>query len=267
MNRTKTNVDIGIYPTPLRPFLSGVPLYDSSSSVAADVIFIDRDGGYFLKSSEKDSLRKEAELTAYFHGKGLAAEVVFYESGERDHLLTRAVPGEDGVFPAYLADPKRLTDVFAKTLRSLHEESFEGCPVNDRLRDYLSFAESTYNTGGGDVHLFKSDFPIARELSFSTLDEARSALAANAPYLRADTLIHGDYCLPNVMFSDFRFSGFIDLGNGGVADRHIDIFWAIWTLIYNQKTDKYIERFIEAYGKDRVDREALRTVAAAEVFG
>lgn len=267
MNRTKTNVDIGKYPAPLRPFLSGASLYDSSSSAAADVMFIDRDGGYFLKSSAKDSLRKEAELTAYFHGKDLAAEVVFYESGERDHLLTRAVPGEDGVYPPYLEDPKRLTDVFAEALRALHEESFEGCPVKDRIRDYFTFAENTRAAGGGDVHLFKSDFPIARELSFSTLDEAWETLTKNAPYLRADTLIHGDYCLPNIMLSDFRFSGFIDLGNGGVADRHIDVFWAIWTLIYNQKTDKYTERFMDAYGRDRIEREALRTVAAAEVFG
>lgn len=267
MNRTPITINAEKYPSPLRPLLSSAPLYDSSCSDAARVIFIDRDGGYYLKSSPKDSLRKEAELTSYFHGKGLAAEVIFYESGECDHLLTRAVPGEDGVYPPYLADPERLTDVFAEALYSLHEEPFDGCPVKDRMKDYFAFAENTRANGGGDVHLFKCDFPIARELTFATVDEAWSFMTKNARYLRTDTLVHGDYCLPNIMLRDFRFSGFIDLGNGGVGDRHIDILWAIWTLIYNLKTDKYTERFMDAYGRDRIEREALRTVAAAEVFG
>ncbi len=37
--------------------------------------------------------------------------------------------------------------------------------------------------------------------------------------------------------------GFIDLGNGGVGDRHIDLFWGAWTLFYNLKTDRHTERF------------------------
>ncbi len=267
MKRTPIKANAAGFPAPLRPFLSDAPLFDSSCSREARVIFIDRDGGYYLKSSPAGTLRKEAELTAYFHKKGLAAEVLFYISDSCDYLLTRAVPGEDGVYPPYLDAPERLTDVFAEALRALHEESFEDCPVPDRMKDYLAFAEATRKAGGGDVHLFKGDFPISRELNFATADEAWQTLTSNARYLRADTLIHGDYCLPNIMLSDFRFSGFIDLGNGGVGDRHVDLLWGIWTLIYNLKTDKFTERFMDAYGRDRIDREALRTVAAAEVFG
>ena len=85
--------------------------------------------------------------------------------------------------------------------------------------------------------------------------------------LRTDTLIHGDYCLPNVMLDDWKLSAFIDVGNGGVGDRHIDLFWGVWTLWFNLKTDKYADRFLDAYGRDAVEREMLRVVAAAEVFG
>ena len=86
-------------------------------------------------------------------------------------------------------------------------------------------------------------------------------------YLKNDTLIHGDYCLPNVMLDNWKFSGFIDLGNGGVGDRNIDIFWGVWTLFFNLHTEKYTDRFLDAYGRDKVNTELLRVVAAAEVFG
>ena len=85
--------------------------------------------------------------------------------------------------------------------------------------------------------------------------------------LKTDTLLRGDYCLPNVIFDDWRFSGFIDLDNSGVGDRHVDLFWGAWTLWFNLKTDNYRDRFFDAYGRDKVDEDMLRIVAACEVFG
>ena len=85
--------------------------------------------------------------------------------------------------------------------------------------------------------------------------------------MKSDVLIHGDYCLPNIMLDAWRLSAYIDVGNGGVADRHIDLFWGAWTLGFNLHTDKYRDRFLDAYGRDKVDTEVLKIVAAAEVFG
>jgi kanamycin kinase len=36
---------------------------------------------------------------------------------------------------------------------------------------------------------------------------------------------------------------------------------------FNLHTNAYRGRFFDAYGRDRVDEEILRVVAAAEVFG
>ena len=85
--------------------------------------------------------------------------------------------------------------------------------------------------------------------------------------LKNDTLIHGDYCLPNFLMKDWRFSGFIDLGNGGVGDRHIDLFWGAWTLNFNLGTDRYRSIFFDAYGRDRVEEDIIRVISAAEIFG
>jgi kanamycin kinase len=69
------------------------------------------------------------------------------------------------------------------------------------------------------------------------------------------------------MLCDGRFSGFIDVGNGGLSDRHIDLFWGAWTLEFNLHTDRYRERFFDAYGRDKIESDMLRIVAACEVFG
>ena len=93
-----------------------------------------------------------------------------------------------------------------------------------------------------------------------------SWLEENAPVCEP-VLTHGDYCLPNILLDDWRFAGFIDLDSGGVGDRHVDLFWGIWSLGFNLKTDRYRERFLDAYGRDKIEEERLRTVAAVEVFG
>jgi kanamycin kinase len=84
--------------------------------------------------------------------------------------------------------------------------------------------------------------------------------------LKSDTLLHGDYCLPNIILSDWQFSGFIDLDSAGLGDRHIDLFWGIWTLNFNLKTDVWGDRFLDAYGRDRIDNEILSSIGAFEVF-
>ncbi|MDR1755013.1 MAG: hypothetical protein LBR74_08980 [Eubacterium sp.] len=65
---------------------------------------------------------------------------------------------------------------------------------------------------------------------------------------------------------DWRFSGFINLDSGGVGDKHVDIFWG-GSLWFNLKTDKYRERFLDAYGRDMINNDMFRVIAACEVFG
>ena len=261
MKRTLITPDLSKYPSAFHALMEGAAVYDSSCSPEARVIFIDRDGGYYLKSAPKGTLEKEALLDRYFHGKGLGAEVLEYLSQEKDWLLTSRVEGEDCTHAAYLEDPKRLCDLLAERLRALHELDHSDCPVKDRMETYFSTVERNYRAGAYDLSYAEGYWkdPNAKDL-FRALEKGRTLF-------RSDVLLHGDYCLPNIMLKDWAFSGFIDLGNGGVGDRHVDLFWGAWTLNFNLKTDAYRDRFFDAYGRDRVEEELLRLVAAAEVFG
>lgn len=254
------NIPIAL-PSEFEHLLAGAPVYDSSCSPEARVYFIDRDGGYYLKCSQVGTLAREAQMTAYFHSKGIGAEVVGCLSDTSDWLLTKRVVGEDCVHETYLTDPKRLCDTLAETLRGLHELDFAGCPVMNRTQEYLAFAEDNYRTGRYD----KTHFPDS--FGYRSAEEAYAVLQEGKGALKCDVLLHGDYCLPNVILNDWRFSGFIDVGNGGVGDRHIDVFWGVWTLWFNLHTNDYRERFLDAYGRDKIDESILKIVAAAEVFG
>ena len=261
MKRTKLNQIPECIPHAFRQFIGGAAIYDSSCSPEARVYFIDRDGGYYLKTCHRGTLRREAEMTAYFHSIGLGAEVLDYRSMDADWLLTARVVGEDCTHGQYLEDPKRLCDTIATQLRALHELDFSGCPVADRMESYLSLAEENYLSGNYDSSHFPDSF------GYRSAEEAWAVLQAGKGEFRREVLLHGDYCLPNIMLDDWRFSGFIDLGNGGVGDRHVDLFWGAWTLGFNLHTDAYRDRFLDAYGRELVDEDRLRVVAAAEVFG
>lgn len=240
---------------------SGVRIFDSSSSPEARVYFIDRDGGYFLKKAERGTLLREAQMTGYFHKIGLGAEVLSYESGEFDLLLTSKVQGEDCTAKKHLENPKKLCDTIALTLRSLHEKDYTGCPVTDRTAEYLRVAHENYRTGRFDTSHFPDSF------GYESADEAMRVLSAGEGALKSDVLLHGDYCLPNIILDGWKLSGFVDVASGGVGDRHIDLFWGAWTLMFNLGTDEYRKRFFDAYGRDKVDEDIIKVIAAAEVFG
>lgn len=249
------------YPVRFQHLLSSAPVFDSSCSPNARVLYIAAEGGLYLKSAPKGALAQEAAMTGHFHSKGLSPEVCSYESLDRDWLLTRAIPGEDCTHATYLEDPKRLCESVALFLRHLHELSPAGCPVTDRTRPYLATAAKNRSAGRWDT-AFLSD-----TWKFSDAEEAWSLMENHAGFLKNDTLIHGDYCLPNVMMDGWRFSGFIDVGQGGMGDRHMDLFWGIWSLGFNLKTDRYTDRFLDIYGRDKVEPDLLRTIAAIETFG
>lgn len=255
MKRTRICLEKDIYPERFRPFVEDADIYDSSCSPEARVIFIDKGIGFYLKSSEKGSLEREARLDEYFNKKGLGARVVDYYSDEKDWLLTEKVAGEDCTHADYLSDPQRLCDTIATLLRELHELEHSDCPV-EHTSSYLDTVERNCKKGR-----FDSDFWSG------SAEEAYRTVMEHRHLFKNDTLLHGDYCLPNIMLDKWKFSGFIDLGNGGIGDRHVDIFWGAWTLNFNLKTDKYKERFFDAYGRDKIEPEMLRVIAAAESFG
>lgn len=259
MKRTLITPTPEQFPTSIQQLLENSTVYDSSCSPAAQVWFIDREDGYYLKSASKGTLAAEAAMAEYFYRLGLGAEVLHFIQEDRDWLLTRRLPGEDCLDRQYLDDPKRLCDTTALLLRQLHELSPAHCPIN-RTEIYIRTARENQRLGQYDSSHFPDNW------GYATAEEAQRDMEDAAKHLSCDTLLHGDYCLPNIILNDWELSGFIDLEYAGLGDRHIDLHWGIWSLEFNLKTPKYRERFLDAYGWDKVNPDLLRAIGAFEVF-
>ena len=132
--------------------------------------------------------------------------------------------------------------------------------MKNRTEEYLAAVLENYRTENYDTSQFPDSF------GYRTADEAYATLKDGMAGLRSDVLIHGDFCLPNIMLDGWSLSGFIDLGFAGVADKHIDLFWGAFTLNFNLGTDEYRNCFFEAYGKDKIDPDLIRLIGIIECF-
>ncbi len=61
-------------------------------------------------------------------------------------------------------------------------------------------------------------------------------------------VIHGDFCLPNIILHRSRVSGFVDLGQVTVGDPWEDYAWCLWSLEYNLKTNAYNSLLLDKLG-------------------
>lgn len=263
-------------PSAIRRLARGRTIHDTSSSPEARVYVLSAEGAgsnartsnpnaLFVKTSTTGALAHEARMSTAFHELGLGPEVVEYLPGgdtPADWLVTRAVIGDDCTASRYLTDPERLCDLLAVRLRTLHElfrtqrSRLAALGIPDVRAQYLENIERGWRTGRFDPQ-FRPRITAA---------DAHRIAAEAADELRTDALLHGDYCLPNIILDDWRFSGFIDLDHAGLSDRHIDVFWGAWTLWFNLHTNAYCNRFLDAYGRDVIDEGKLDAIAAMECF-
>jgi aminoglycoside phosphotransferase len=75
---------------------------------------------------------------------------------------------------------------------------------------------------------------------------------------RGHVLVHGDYCLPNVLVTDGVLTGLIDVGQTGLGDPRVDLAAGVWSLQYNFGPGQGRE-FLEGYGtQPMTDQEIER---------
>ncbi len=83
---------------------------------------------------------------------------------------------------------------------------------------------------------------------FHSLPTDGCPLSAETPSEDATTVIHGDFCLPNIMLHRSKVSGYVDLGQVTLGNPWVDYAWCLWSLEYNLKTNAYNQLLLDQLG-------------------
>ncbi len=97
------------------------------------------------------------------------------------------------------------------------------------------------------------------EVLVSALHTFHSVNTQEWPFERMEggtVLVHGDACLPNFIFHNGKFSGYIDLGEVKVGNVELDLAAAIWSLQYNLGKG-YGSAFLKRYGYQDTSEETV----------
>lgn len=190
---------------------------------------------------------------------GPAAKVIYSDSGFYIKIAEKGTLQREAHMSAYFA--KHGLGVPLSLYLTTDEKDYmvtEAARGEDAIT-YLDAPEKLCQMLAEGMHCLHSidvtDLPLS-----PTMDAYHQYEAV----MRTDTCIHGDFCLPNVICRDGRFVCLIDMGLAGRGDRHIDLYWATWSLQFNLKTDKYREYFLDAYGREHIDAERMRIANLVE---
>jgi kanamycin kinase len=139
-------------------------------------------------------------------------------------LVTAALPGSSAVTRRWKAEPATAVRAIGEGLRAMHESlPAATCPFSFTAADQLALLRGQVEAGLIDRRWWPSH---GRPL---TTDRALDLLADVPP---DDLLVvcHGDTCSPNTLVgADGRWSGHVDLGDLGIADRWADLAIATWS--------------------------------------
>jgi kanamycin kinase len=157
-------------------------------------------------------------------------------------IVTAALPGRNAVDTRWKAEPRIAVAAIGEGLRAMHEAlPVHACPFSWTAEDRL--AEIRVRAGEGRID------PASWDEVHQPLGISRAlALLADIPAADQVVVCHGDSCAPNTLLSgDGQWSGHVDLGELGIADRWADLAVATWSTEWNYGPG-WDRLLLDAYG-------------------
>lgn len=254
-------------PLTIQPYWQDAHVTVVKNKKRSSVYKLDHDNSgssYYLKITPRGEMETEALMTRHLSMSGLCVKIqVYIQDGESDYLLTECLSGLDAASPEYLKQPEWLAEVFAHNLKKLHGIPYADCPRHNGLSAMLIRAKQNYRDGRVENGLLRYLGVANKELAYIEMMNLSEAIRNNDD---DGVVIHGDYCLPNLILNGIHFSGFVDVGYGGIGDRHYDLYWGLWSLQHNLHSGHYAERFLDTYGREKVDERRLRLCGLLSAF-
>lgn len=177
-----------------------------------------RRGAVYAKQCGPAGVREladERDRVAWLAGTAIpgASVVDWIEGPSGAVLFTSAVPGVAG---SELPWSPRLVESLASAVRAFHDWPVESCPFERRLEDVV-------RRGAVNPNFLTDEWRLVAP------EELLAQLRASIPEKLELVVCHGDACLPNFLFDPetLEWTGAIDVGRLGVADRYADLALAV----------------------------------------
>ncbi len=160
-------------------------------------------------------LADEVERMRWLGPHSLVPEVVaLHDDAEGSVLVTLPLRGENAVSPRWSAEPATAIQAIGVGLRSLHDRAPAAeCPFSWSVADRIASAGARVAAGSTDPSMWHTEHS-----ELNTMEAL--GILGEAPDVDRPVVCHGDVCAPNTIIDDDRrWSGHVDLGALGVADR------------------------------------------------
>jgi aminoglycoside 3'-phosphotransferase-2 len=186
-------------------------------------------------------LDDEADRLRWLGSAGIPCAAVIDEMHSLHHrwLLLSAVPGQD--LASLALPPALIVKIMADALLRLHSLPSTSCPFDHRAEFRIKRAGLRMKYGMVD------ETDLDDERQGIPLEKLFEQLQAMRPATEDLVVTHGDACLPNLLADNSGFTGFVDCGRLGVADRHQDLALACRSIQYNLG-EVWTAPFLEHYG-------------------
>jgi aminoglycoside phosphotransferase len=187
-------------------------------------------------------LAAEADRMAWIRPFSPVPEVIATGGdGAGTWLSTEPLPGESAVADRWRREPAVAVAAIGAGLRHLHDHApVESCPFSWSVDRRIAAARRRASDGASHAAVWHE---VHRGLG---LDDALTILDDPPPVDRL-VVCHGDACAPNTLVDRDAWSGHVDLGSLGVADRWADLAVATWSTEWNYGPG-WEQTLLDAYG-------------------
>ena len=168
-----------------------------------------------------ENIAETVQMMEWLAEKIPVPQIICHEITDgKSYLLMSRIKGKMACEANYLARPEEMVSLLAEGLKMLWAVDVSDCPRERSLDKEL--AEARYRVENNLVNLENAEPDTFGENGFESPAKLLKWLEENKSAYEP-VLSHGDFCLPNVFFEDGKVSGFIDLGDAGIADKWRDI--------------------------------------------